>query len=98
MAIVNSKAAALLGAVVASRTSLITSASSLTFTAIPGQSSQVLLDRADAVTAYIESYISNTCGLDVDVVYNGVETYNDAVDALLDKTADFGWYGGLTVS
>ena len=96
MAIIKAKAVALLG-VVASRAFPV-SAASLTFTAIPGQSLQVLQERADAVTAYLESYISSTCGLDVEVIYNGVETYDDAVDALLDKTADFGWYGGLTVS
>ena len=68
----------------------------LSFTAIPDQAEATLQARADAVTAYLQSYINSTCGVDVPVVYNAVSDYESAVDALLDGTADFGWYGGLT--
>jgi hypothetical protein len=30
------------------------------------------------------------------VQYRPVTSYQDAVDALINKIADFGWYGGLT--
>lgn len=71
-------------------------AAQLTFTAIPGQDESTLLARANAVSAYLENYIQNTCGVNVTVTYNPVTNYEDAVDALLDTVADFGWYGGLT--
>jgi len=65
----------------------------LTFTAIPGQDEATMNTRATAVTNYLQDYINNTCGIDVNIVYNPVANYQDAVDALLDRTADFGWYG-----
>ena len=68
----------------------------LEFTAIPDQDDATLLDRANAVTAYLENYILATCGASVSVTYNAVDNYQDAVDALLDGVAHFGWYGGLT--
>ena len=34
--------------------------------------------------------------MNVTVAYNPVTNYDDAVDALIDNVADFGWYGGLT--
>jgi phosphonate transport system substrate-binding protein len=68
----------------------------LSFTAIPDQDETTLQARADAVTAYLQSYINVTCGVDVAVVYKPVSDYESAVNALLDGTADFGWYGGLT--
>ena len=73
-----------------------TTAQNLTFTAIPEQLETTLIARADAVTNLIENYISEKCNVDVNVVYNPVTNYQDAVDALLDNSADFGWYGGLT--
>ena len=68
----------------------------LTFTAIPDQDESTLQARADAVSAYLESYIQATCGVDVNVTYSAVDDYQSAVTALVDGTADFGWYGGLT--
>ena len=65
----------------------------LTFTAIPGQDEATMNARATAVTNYLQDYINNTCGIDVGIVYNPVANYQDAVDALLERTADFGWYG-----
>lgn len=73
-----------------------TTAQNLTFTAIPDQLETTLVARADAVTNLLENYISEKCNVDVNVVYNPVTNYQDAVDALLDNSADFGWYGGLT--
>ena len=66
---------------------------SLTFTAIPDQDEETLTARADAVTNYLTNYIQETCGVTIGVTYNPVDNYQDAVDALLSKTADFGWYG-----
>ncbi|KAL7529713.1 hypothetical protein ACHAWF_003086 [Thalassiosira exigua] len=40
-------------------------AAQLRFTAIPGQQESTMLARADAVTAYLESYISSACDVDV---------------------------------
>ena len=65
----------------------------LTFTAIPGQDEATMNARATAVTNYLQDYINNTCGIAVNIVYNPVANYQDAVDALLERTADFGWYG-----
>lgn len=73
-----------------------TSSQNLTFTAIPDQLESTLLERANAVTDLLENYISDKCNVEVSVVYNPVSNYQDAVDALLDGIADFGWYGGLT--
>ena len=73
-----------------------TSAQNLTFTAIPDQLESTLVERANAVTDLLENYISDKCNVEVNVVYNPVTNYQDAVDALLDEVADFGWYGGLT--
>jgi phosphonate transport system substrate-binding protein len=68
----------------------------LIFTAIPGQSDEILKARSDDVTAYLEDYIQTSCGSDVTVTYNPVSNYEDAVDALLTGNANFAWYGGLT--
>ena len=68
----------------------------LSFTAIPDQDETTLQARADAVTSYLQSYINSTCEVEVPVVYNAVSDYGAAVNALVDGTADFGWFGGLT--
>ena len=67
------------------------------FTAIPDQSLEKLTERANAVSAYLEDYIQESCGgIGVNFTYNAVENYDDAVSALIDNVADIGWYGGLT--
>src|SRR6056300_1415804 len=68
----------------------------LYFTAIPDQADSTLCQRANAVRAYLENYISQTCQMNITVQYRPVTSYQDAVDALVNKIADFGWYGGLT--
>lgn len=68
----------------------------LYFTAIPDQADSTLCQRANAVRAYLKNYISKTCHMNITVQYRPVVTYEDAVDALVNKIADFGWYGGLT--
>jgi len=71
-------------------------AAQLVFTAIPDQDDSTLQARASAVTGWLEDYIQTVCDVTVSVTYNPVENYQDAVSALLDGHADFGWYGGLT--
>jgi len=68
----------------------------LTFTAIPDQDEATLQQRADAVSVFLGDYIEAKCGVQVSVAYQPVSNYQDAVSALLDNVADFGWYGGLT--
>ena len=72
------------------------SSPALYFTAIPDQADSTLCQRANAVRAYLENYISKTCQMNITVQYRPVTSYQDAVDALVNKIADFGWYGGLT--
>ena len=71
-------------------------ADTLLFTAIPDQLNSTLFARAEAVTNLLENYIGEKCDVDVKVQYNPVANYQDAVDALVEGVADFGWYGGLT--
>ena len=68
----------------------------LIFTAIPGQSDEVLKARSSAVKAYLEDYIQTACDSDVTVTYSPASNYQDAIDALLTGNANFVGYGGLT--
>src|SRR5210317_1962571 len=65
------------------------SSPALYFTAIPDQADSTLCERANAVRAYLENYISKTCQMNITVQYRPVTSYQDAVDALVNKIADF---------
>lgn len=76
---------------------LIQPLSALKFTMIPDQETSALNARGDAVSAYLDSYLTATCGIQVDdTTYVPVSDYQEAVEAFVNGSVDFAWFGGLT--
>eukprot|EP00232_Nephroselmis_pyriformis_P007539 CAMPEP_0182876202 /NCGR_PEP_ID=MMETSP0034_2-20130328/14006_1 /TAXON_ID=156128 /ORGANISM="Nephroselmis pyriformis, Strain CCMP717" /LENGTH=333 /DNA_ID=CAMNT_0025008977 /DNA_START=132 /DNA_END=1133 /DNA_ORIENTATION=- len=83
---------ALLVAITASTAS---AAIELKFTHNPGLPPAKEQERADAVSAYLVSYLTKLLGVEVTVTYVPVSNDQDAHSHLRDGTVDFGWFGGL---